>query len=286
MNIQVTDRRKKGINKGILAILLLLLLAIPAYLCYNTFIKDKYPLQEENIEEETPQQSEEVEEEIAEEEEEVVGDPYEELLPIVEGQQAYVVVPTKVEEENPPTLILYSHGSNTNVTDNMEDPFMKDLQAYGILFTQYNYIFAASNQHDVNWGNKASIQDTLNLKDWVSLNYHIQPKVYLIGFSMGGLPIMNFTTTYPELVSKIALLAPTTKTSEWNQTRADKIMNIDIKIWHGNKDVNVPYSSVVYFVNALKNWGKDDIQFITVDGKTHFDVDTEYMQDILEFFNT
>ncbi len=286
MNIQVTSEKKKGINKGILAVLLLLLLGIPAYLCYNTFLKDKEPLQQENIEEEIPEQSEEAEEEIIEEEEEVVGDPYEELLPVIEEQQAYIVVPTKIDDENPPTLILYSHGSNTNVTDNMGDPFMKDLQAYGILFTQYNYIFAASNQHDVNWGNKASIQDTLNLKDWVENTYLIQPKVYLIGFSMGGLPTMNFTTTYPELVSKIALLAPTTKTSEWNQARADKVMDIDIKIWHGNKDVNVPYSSVVYFVNALKNWGKDDIQFITLEGKTHFDIDTEYMEDILEFFNT
>ena len=286
MNIQVTDRKKRGTNNGILAVLLLLLLSIPTYLSYNTFLKDKEPLQQENIEQETPEQSDGIEEEIVEEEEEVVGDPYEELLPVIEGQQAYIVVPTKQDKENPPTLILYSHGSNTNVTTNMEDPFMKDLQAYAILFTQYNYIFAASNQHDVNWGNKASIQDTLNLKDWVENTYPIQPKVYLIGFSMGGLPTMNFTTTYPELVSKIALLAPTTKTSEWNQARADKVMDIDIKIWHGNKDVNVPYSSVVYFVNALKNWGKDDIQFITLEGKSHFDVDTEYMEDILEFFNT
>ena len=166
----------------------------------------------------------------------------------------------------------------------MEDPFMQDLKNYGLLFTQYNYIFAASNQHGVNWGSSASIQDTLNLKDWINSNYPIQEKVYLLGFSMGGLPTLNFTTTYPELISKIALLAPSTKTSEWNQTRADKVKDIDIKIWHGNKDVNVPYSSVVYFVNSMEKWGKD-IEFITLEGKTHFDIDTEYMEDILTFFN-
>ena len=196
-------------------------------------------------------------------------------------------MPATVEEAdeiNPPTLILYSHGSNTTVTENMEDPFMQDLKEYGLLFTQYNYIFAASNQHGVNWGSSASIQDTLNLKDWINSNYPIQEKVYLLGFSMGGLPTLNFTTTYPELISKIALLAPSTKTSEWNQTRADKVKDIDIKIWHGNKDVNVPYSSVVYFVNSMEKWGKD-IEFITLEGKTHFDIDTEYMEDILTFFN-
>ena len=280
MNIQMNDRKRKATNKGILALLLILLLTIPAYLCYKTFIKDKLPLEQELIEEEIAE--EEIEEEIVEEE--VVGDPYQEIFEKIEGQQAYIVVPTKIDEENPPTVILYSHGSNTNVTENMEDQFMKDLQAYGILFTKYNYIFAASNQHDVNWGNSASIQDTLNLKNWIEERYSIQPKVYLLGFSMGGLPTMNFATTYPELISKIALLAPTTKSSSWDENKVAKIMDMDIKIWHGNKDVNVPYTYTYNFVKKVDGLGKE-IELITLEGKGHFDIDTEYMEDILEFFN-
>lgn len=278
MDIQISGRKKGGLKTFVLYILLLALLLIPGYLCFKIFINEEEIVVDENIEQEESK-DEEVEEEIP-----VPPGPPEEILQVIEGQQAYIVVPSVIDEKNPPILIMYSHGSNTNVTENMEDPFMQDLKGYGLLFTQYNYIFAASNQHGVNWGNTASIQDTLNLKDWIDSNYLIQEKVYLLGFSMGGLPTLNFTTTYPELVSKIALLAPTTKTSEWSQTRADKVKDLDIKIWHGNKDVNVPYSTVVYFVNSMKRWGID-IEFITLEGKTHFDIDTEYMEDILTFFN-
>ena len=279
MDIQLRESKKNIFPKSLLFILLLALLFIPGYLCFKIFIiKDKEVVVNEDTEQEEPIIEEEVEEEVP------PPGPPEEILQVIEGQQAYIVVPSVIDETNSPTLILYSHGSNTNVTENMEDLFMQDLKNYGLLFTQYNYIFAASNQHGVNWGSSASIQDTLNLKDWINSNYPIQEKVYLLGFSMGGLPTLNFTTTYPELISKIALLAPSTKTSEWNQTRADKVKDIDIKIWHGNKDVNVPYSSVVYFVNSMEKWGKD-IEFITLEGKTHFDIDTEYMEDILTFFN-
>ena len=230
--------------------------------------------------------NEEIEEQIPEEGEEVkvrTGPAYEELFPVIDGQQAYVVVPTNINKKNPPTLILYSHGSNTTVTANMEDQFMKDLQQYGIYFTKHNYIFSASNQHGVNWGNTASIQDTINLKNWVGQNYTIQPKIFLIGFSMGGLPTLNFATTYPELIGKIALLAPTTKSADWNQSRTDKLKEIDIKLWHGNKDVNVPYSYSVSFVKKMEGYGVN-IEFITLEGKGHFDIDTQYMEEILQFF--
>lgn len=273
------DSRRRKPSKRIYLLILLPIFLIGIYLLYINFLQEdeKEIPQQENTSEEIIE-PEETEEEIPQ------GPLYEELLPVIGQQQAYVVVPTKIDSKNPPTLILYSHGSNTTVTQNMEDQFMKDLQQYGIFFTPHNYIFAASNQHGVNWGNSASIQDTLNLKEWVKENYGIQPKVYLIGFSMGGLPTMNFATTYPDIVEKIALLAPTTKSSTWDKARVEKIMDMDIKVWHGNKDVNVPYSGTVYFLSKIKGLGKD-IELITLEGKTHFDIDTEYMGDILQFFS-
>jgi predicted esterase len=96
---------------------------------------------------------------------------------------------------------------------------------------------------------------------------------------------MNFATTYPELISKIALLAPTTRTSEWDQKRVDKLKNISIKIWHGTGDVNVGYVYTKNFINKVESLGKD-INFVTLDNKTHWDVDTEYITDILDFFNS
>jgi predicted peptidase len=282
---QYIDSNIKDVLINILLfIVLVLLLVIPAYFCYKVFLVDTQTqdngiekIEEEQINNEEISQLEEIE----------LGptEPFYEFFPIIEDQQSYVVVPSKIDSSTPPTLILYSHGSNTTVTQNMEDPFMKDLREYGEYFSKQNYIFAASNQHGVNWGNEASLRDTLNLKTWVSENYFIDSKINLIGFSMGGLPTMNFAAQNPELVSKIALLAPTTRKSEWNSSRVEKILDIDIQIWHGNADVNVPYSSTVGFVNTLKSLGKD-IPLITVEGKGHFDIDTEYMEDILTFFNS
>ncbi len=280
MELNVINRRRKK-SKMSLYILLFLILCMTGYLCYTLFFNKENEIeQEENI----PIKTEEEEQPI-EEEEIPQGPVYQELFPVLDGQQTYVVVPTRIKEDNPAILIIYSHGSNTTVTQNMEDQFMKDMQGYGIFFTEHNYIFSASNQHGVNWGSSASIQDTLNLKNWIDENYDIEPKVYLIGFSMGGLPTMNFASTYPDLIAKIALLAPTVKSSQWNQERADKLDGIDIKLWHGNKDVNVPYSYSVYFVKKLKGYGKD-IEFITLEGLTHFDLDTEYMNEILEFYES
>lgn len=274
MNINVKEKKQ---NKNTFFLILIILTVLTTIYIYNYYNKPK-PLEE--VKEQKPQQ-----EQPKTEEKPVQEEPqYEEILTTIEGQQAYICVPTNIEENNPPTVIIYSHGSNTTITDNMNEQFMKDMQEYGILFASHNYIFSASNQHGVNWGNSASVQDMINLKTWIEERYSIQPKINLIGFSMGGLPTLNFATKYPELIGKIALLAPSIKSAEWNNTRAQKLKDIEIKLWHGNKDVNVPYSSSVSFVKKLQGYGIT-IDFVTVEDKGHFDIDTEYMQDILEFFS-
>ena len=275
MNINVKEKKQ---NKNTFFLILIILTVLTTIYIYNYYNKPK-PLEE--VKEQKPQQ-----EQPKTEEKPVQEEPqYEEILTIIEGQQAYICVPTNIDENNPPTVIIYSHGSNTTITDNMNEQFMKDMQEYGILFASHNYIFSASNQHGVNWGNSASIQDMINLKEWIEERYSIQPKINLIGFSMGGLPTLNFATQYPNIVGKIALLAPSIKSAQWDNTRAQKLKDIQIKLWHGNKDVNVPYSSSVSFVKKLQGYGIT-IDFVTVEDKGHFDIDTEYIQDILEFFST
>lgn len=266
------------------------LLLIPGYLCYKIFL--------ENINtEQTEEDEKEEESEEASNTQEIItdlpiedisfeeGEHYKEDLPVIDDQQAYVLSPKKINTSDPVTLVIYSHGSNTNVTQDFEDPFMKDLQSYGILFTQHNYIFAASNQHGMNWGNEASIRDIQNLINWVSQRFNIQPQIDMIGFSMGGLPTMNFASQNPDMINKIALLAPTARSSEWNKDRAANLKNMDIKIWHGTKDVNIPITSSITFVNKMSQYGID-IELEQIEGKTHFDVDAEYMDNILEYFES
>ena len=272
-----SSKKKIGLKDIVLFILFLALLSIPIYFAY-TVLLPKVKIFDQ------PQETEEVEE-IEEEEEEVYdGPPYLEVYETIEEQPAYIAVPAPIDPEDPPAIILYSHGSNTEVSSNTDDEFMQDLQKYGIFFTENDYIFAASNQHGANWGNDESIQDNINLIAWIKERYDTQEKVNLIGYSMGGLPTMNFASDYPERVNKIALLAPTTRSNEWNAERAAKIEDIDIQIWHGTADVNVGYSLSTTFINTLESFGKE-VELVTLEGKTHWDIHTKYMEDILEFFN-
>lgn len=258
-------------------ILFVLLLAIPVYLAYQMLIPPKE-------EEKNSTEEEVVSEEQKMEEEEVYDGPhYEEIFKEIEGQMAYIAIPTNIKEENKPSIVVYSHGSNTTVTSDTEDEFIQDLQAYGELYTKSNMIFAASNQHGANWGSTVAIADTKNMIDWIKNKYMTTERVYLLGFSMGGLPTMNFATTYPENLESIALLAPTSRSNEWTESRVEKLSDVDIQIWHGTSDVNVPYSLSTALVSKFKALGRE-IPLVTLDGKTHWDLDTEYMQEVLDYF--
>jgi pimeloyl-ACP methyl ester carboxylesterase len=277
------DTKKKiHISDIVLFIVFLLLLAFPAYLAYQVLV-EKNPPKTETKSEDLPVTEEEKNEDPYPDKYEPEGPKYAEIVREFEGQTAYISVPTSIDTTNPPSIILYSHGSNTRVISDMYDPFMIDLQGYGKYFREQNFIFAASNEHDENWGNAASIADMLLLQQWIESHYTTSGKIYLIGFSMGGLPTTHFAVKYPENIAKIALLAPTTRTYEWTKADAEKMADVDMQIWHGTKDVNIGYSNSVNFVAYMKNLGKD-ITLVTLEGKSHFDLDTEYMDQILQFF--
>jgi predicted peptidase len=273
------ENGKVGIKDFFAFILFLALIAVPIYFAYTILLPRVVIFDTEEDQQENSQDDEQEDEDI-----DVYDNPhYEEILENIEGEMAYIVAPRRLKGKEPSTIVVYSHGSITNVTENMDDVFMQELRGYGIMFTKNNFIFAASNQHGANWGNELSIQDTLNMINWIQDNYDTKEKVYMIGFSMGGLPTLNFATRYPELVSKVALLAPTTRANEWDSERVSKIENMNIQIWHGTADVNVPYSLSTTFVNRLGTLGRD-ISLITLEGKTHWDMESNYMDDILEYF--
>lgn len=274
-----TTKSRISFSDIILFLIFLALIAIPGYLCYQIFFVNNKPEQQEEIKEETP-----TTEVIEEQEEEIPEGPhYEEKIFAISGQVAYIAVPTNIDENNPPRIVIYNHGSNTRVTENLKDPFMKDLQIYGEEYTKSNLIFAASNAHGENWGNTASIQDNLAMVKWIRSNYSTNKETFVIGFSMGGLPAMHYVAKYPADISKVALLAPTSRSYEWNKSNVGILEDIDIQIWHGTKDVNIGITSSRSFVNNMKKLGKE-ITLIELDGKTHFDLDTEYRDEVLDFF--
>lgn len=200
----------------------------------------------------------------------------------LDNQPIYFAYPLTIEANSPPTLIVYSHGSNTTVSDNLEDPFMQEMLMYGEYFTNNGYAFTASAQHGANWGSTSALNDIQNSIDYISSEYSIQPTVNLLGFSMGGLPTLFYTFENHGSVNKVALLAPTTYI--WGADKMNTLLNEDIKLWHGDQDVNIGWYVSDGFVKRSKDYGID-IEFETIEGATHFDIDTELKEDILQFYN-
>ena len=269
----------------------LLVIGLPVYGYFKLKPDRIFNLDQTSEEVETPTEDDTpiVDEIDEEEEEQEVIEPleitgYTEELVEIDGQWAYILAPEPLDQNFLPKLVIYNHGSITFVEENLDEEFKANLLQYGEALTPDNYIFAVSNAHGVNWGSIDSINDNYKMYQYIQENYGIQEDIYMIGFSMGGLPTMNFATQYPELVEKIALLAPTTRSSEWDQERVDKIEDIDIKIWHGTSDVNVGYVFTESFVNKLESFGKE-VDFVTLEGKTHWDLDTELISEIVKFFN-
>lgn len=212
------------------------------------------------------------------------GAQFFEKFPVISGQQAYVAYPLEINKNSPPKVMIYSHGSITTITTNMKDPFMKDMREYADFFTQNGYVFVASAMQGMNnWGNQASVTDMKNLYTWVKDKYPVQEKVNLVAHSMGGLSTIKFAMQNPTLTDKVALLAPTSRPELYKKADIDALAPVDIKIWHGDKDVNVPLSLSKQFVALAAKYNKT-ITLKILAGKTHWDVDTELKQEILDFY--
>jgi len=271
-------KEEKSLNKRVL--LMILLVALIGI--FSFFIYPK--ISEKKTVETTPQQNTPKENEIAIPPKE---DPIEvkEIFETIGGQLAFIAIDTKYQEKKNLPIVIYSHGSTYSVTSNPDNQLLKDLRLYADAFVKKGYIFAASNQHGDNWGNDLAIEDTRKLIEYIQTNFTSSNDLFLIGFSMGGLPTLNFAQKYPENIVKIALLAPTSYATNWSSQKVKNVKEIPIKIWHGDMDVNVPYSMTTALIARFKAHEKEVI-LETVSGMGHWDVDTEKIGEVLEFFTS
>ena len=202
---------------------------------------------------------------------------------LIAGEQVYIASPLKVDLRNPPVIVIHSHGSGTRVTADLNSWYMRKLRKLGRDYTSRNFIFAASNQHGMNYGNKESVQDIENLVTYIQANYHSREKIELVGYSMGGLPSLHFAFKYPGKVDKIALLSSTTRVNWWSKQDCLSLKNIAVKMWHGTADNNVPIALGHQLVDFCKPAGID-IEFKAITGADHFAVDVPYNPEVIQFF--
>jgi predicted esterase len=295
----VGNDKKFNSKDFLLAIVFIILLAIPGYLSYKLIL----PLEINNVKGKNDQLTEkqkdpninDEEETIAKEEDETIKEGlekqvlnerhYQETFKTINDQTTYIAVPTTIDETNPPTIVIYSHGSTVRVTIDTQDPFIQDLMLYGERFTKNNYIFAASNEHDTDRGKEDSLKDVQSVISWIKNKYPTKDELHMIGFSLGSLTTTHYLAQHPDNITKIVLLAPTTRVEEWTEDIVEKVKGTEIRVWQGIEDINIRIEKTDTFVNHVRDLGMD-IEFIRLPGKSHFDVDAEYIEDILEFFNS
>jgi predicted esterase len=159
---------------------------------------------------------------------------------------------------------------------------MKDLQLYGEYFSKRGYAFIAPNFNNYTTSSSSWINQISDFKNSVSKSYLIQNKMNLIGYSKGAQPILYFSIKNPQMVSSVALLAPALNV--YSNSDILKMKNISFKIWHGNADVNVPNSVSTDLVKQYNSLKLKNITLNTLNGKGHFDIDTEYISEIYNFF--
>ncbi len=263
-------------------IIIILLLAI-VFLGYNYFKKEDIT-ETKQTEKTKPAEFEEQEvltnitRETAQ-----INDGYFEEIVAINTQPMYYAYPKKIDEENPPKLIIYSHGQLQRVVEDFEDEYMLKLREYGDFFTKHNYVFSASNQHDDNWGEKESLSDISNSINWFEENkLPIAENIYMIGFSMGGRATINYAIKDPSNIKAITLLAPTPR-ANLSYDDVTKIKDIRIAIWHGTADVNIPITTSRQYVNQFRNNNKE-VKLFEIEEKGHFEIETSLMNEILEFF--
>lgn len=208
-----------------------------------------------------------------------------ELQPTIANETTYIAVPNSLEEIEEPEIIVYSHGSITTVSRNFQDPFMLDLRRYAREFTAKGYIFAASNQSGANWGSLEAVQETKELIMWLQERFNAKPQVNLLGYSMGGLVTMNYAFAYPETVSNIALVAPTTRTDQWGSEQYKRLSDIRIKVWHGLQDENI---NSRYTRDAIADMQstKLDATLDLMPEIDHWNIEFTVNPDIIEFYNS
>ncbi|MCC7303853.1 alpha/beta hydrolase [bacterium] len=206
-----------------------------------------------------------------------------EVTPKIAGEQGYVAFPKVVTVNNPPAIVMYYHGSTQRITTNFSEEVMKNMRTYGTFFTEKNVAFLASNQHGDNWGSKTAVEDSRALIKWVRERYKTSPDVYILGFSMGGMPAMRHVILYPKEVKRIALLAPAQQVETYTTGQIKLFRDVPLKVWHGTSDSNVPYWVTEELIAYFKKQNTP-IEVVTLKGKIHWDVDLEYKEDVYKWF--
>ena len=283
------DKDKKPSTHNVIYIFIFLLILILAFVIYryvsieNFYIKNSVSLKQLS----QPDRDNSIVLEQSQRQEEItqifIKDT--DIVTDINGQSTYVSLPQTYMTNDFPSIVVYGHGANVAITDNLTSDYMQKISSVAKIFTAQNYIFIASNQHGDNWGNKEAITDTYIAINWVQTHYDTSKIIYLLGYSMGGLVTLNFAKEYANTLNirAIALLAPTVYDWEWKPEMVEKLNNVDICIWHSPSDYSVHFENSTQLQNYFAKYGKE-ITLVRVTDD-HLKMEQTRMEDVKDFFN-
>lgn len=171
----------------------------------------------------------------------------------------YLYLPSDSILSNNPPILVFLHGRSLSGSN------LENLKKYGVIKEiiggrQFSSIVIAPQT--TNGWNPASIKEVI---DVVKLNYQTDDcRLYVVGMSMGGYGTINFTGTYPEMVTAAVAMCG------GGDTRlAEGLSQVPLWIRHGNKDNITPISESQKIVNAIKKVSDKNLLFTIDNGLNH-----------------
>ena len=168
---------------------------------------------------------------------------------------------------SPHPLIIFLHGAGEIKTDfaTLNERDAAHYAAGRVTKEDFPFIMISPIAPDHGWNEDI-------LKNWIKKmirsggsRLKIDPnRVYLTGFSMGGGGTFNTAESSPDLFAAIASVA-----GYGDKSKADRLISLPIRAYHGNNDETVSYQRSVEMIDAVKKAGNSDAELITIPGGKH-----------------
>ena len=156
------------------------------------------------------------------------------------------------EFKNDWPLILFLHGAGERGDE------IKKVEANGLPMLiakkdkKFPFVIVAPQCPENDWwSSETQINLLNNLLDDIVAKYKIdKDRIYLTGLSMGGFGTWQLACDYPDRFAAIAPIC-----GKGSPEKAEKIKNIPIWVFHGQKDTIVPFKNSEEMVEALEKVG-------------------------------
>jgi predicted peptidase len=180
-----------------------------------------------------------------------------ELFETINNTLTYFCYDSTLTLDSSVVLVIYCHGAEERIQKTQKGYVMQRVYQLGHAFAKEDFLFAAGNFTLDPISNTRAITQIEELRKWCQLEFGIYPKIQIIGYSLGGYAVMLYSKKYPKHVSLITTVAGTLINHVWFKypNSITSIKNIPIRMFHGDKDVNVEYKNSVEFLNFFNKRG-------------------------------